>query len=151
MHDHSLYWLEIGTLLKSGAFKPVLRAQCYNMRRWRFWLETETILQHEMLEVLAWDRDNTTPWDVGGSDLGQRRWRFWLRTETLEVLVWDRDNTTTWDVGGSGLRQRQYYTMRRWRFWLGTETLQDLAVVVLSLSQARTSNVSCCSIVSVSS
>jgi hypothetical protein len=31
--------------------------QYYNMRHWRFWLGTETILQHETLEVLAWDRD----------------------------------------------------------------------------------------------
>ena len=59
------------------------------MKRCRFWLGTETILQHETLEVLAWDRD------VGGSGLGQRRWRFWLGTKTLEVLAWDRDNTTT--------------------------------------------------------
>jgi hypothetical protein len=63
--------------------------QYYNMRRWRFWLGTET------LEVLAWDRD------VGGSGLGQRRWRFWHGSETLEVLAWDRD------IGGSGLGQRQ--------------------------------------------
>jgi hypothetical protein len=31
MHDHSFNWLEIGTLLKSGALKPVLRAQTWEM------------------------------------------------------------------------------------------------------------------------
>jgi hypothetical protein len=114
------------------------------MRRWRFWLGTETILHHETLEVLAWDRD------VGGSGMGQRqyynmrRWRFWLETdtilqhETLEVLACSIVSVPS---------QNRQRLMLLYCLCLKPEPPTS-HVIVLSLSQARTSNVSCCSIVS---